>query len=461
MSSRVGIRGTEDKVQAVSDLRDKGFALPAIQSSLFVRKTDRGACRVAETIDSDTPLLPLSRFQKLMIALATVSMGAGMTINFVVVAPLAREAGLTEIEIAGILTFSSVLYTIFTPVWGRIADRIGRKRVMVFALTAMALTNMAFLFALNAALAGLVTGLAAFLLLAFVRTWFGLLAPGLQPAAMAAMTDATTPATRAAGLGMLGAAMSLGSILGPAGAAVLARLSALAPLWGTIVFNLAAAIIIAFALPPTRPSRPEHERPAPLGMRDPRVFPHLVFLFVYFVAVGMIQQTIGWFIADRYQFIDTATQTAKQAVVLHTGIVMAATSVAILIVQFGYVSPRQPDPRRILPVGLALLAIGYVSADLFEPFWMMMGSFLLVGTGAALAVPSANALGSLSVQRTEQAAAAALLASAPPAGFVVGPLLGSGLYILNHSLPFLASAAVFSILSGYALLVTARRPLSP
>jgi MFS family permease len=410
-------------------------------------------------MDSDIPLLPLTRFQKMMIALGTVSMGAGMTINFVVVAPLAREAGLTEIEIAGILTFSSVLYTIFTPIWGRIADRVGRKRVMIFSLTAMGLANMAFLFALSAALAGLVTGIAAFLLLAFVRTLFGFLAPGLQPAAMAAMTDATTPATRAGGLGMLGAAMSLGSILGPAGAAVLARIGALAPLWGTIVFNLAVAVLIAVALPPTRPLPHHHKRPPPLSMRDPRVFPHLAFLFVYFVAVGMIQQTIGWFIADRYEFTDTAAQTAKQAVVLYTGLTMACTSVAIIIVQFGYVSRRSPDPRRILPIGLGLLAVGYLSADLFHPFWMVMVSFVIVGIGAALAVPSANALGSLSVGRSEQAGAAALLASAPPAGFVVGPLLGSVLYMTNPSLPFMASAAVFCILSAYALLVTGKQPL--
>ncbi|MEZ5999317.1 MFS transporter [Hyphomonas sp.] len=410
-------------------------------------------------MDSDTPLLPLTRFQKMMIALGTVSMGAGMTINFVVVAPLAREAGLTEIEIAGILTFSSVLYTIFTPIWGRIADRVGRKRVMIFSLTAMGLANMAFLFALSAALAGLVTGLLAFLLLAFVRTLFGFLAPGLQPAAMAAMTDATTPATRAGGLGMLGAAMSLGSILGPAGAAVLARIGALAPLWGTIVFNLVVAVLIAIALPPTRPLPHHHERPPALSMRDPRVFPHLAFLFVYFVAVGMIQQTIGWFIADRYEFTDTAAQTAKQAVVLYTGLTMACTSVAIIIVQFGYVSRRSPDPRRILPIGLGLLAVGYLSADLFHPFWMVMVSFVIVGIGAALAVPSANALGSLSVGRSEQAGAAALLASAPPAGFVVGPLLGSVLYMTNPSLPFMAAAIVFCILSAYALLVTGKRPL--
>lgn len=409
--------------------------------------------------DQDTPLLPLSRFQKFIIALGTVSLGAGLSINFVVVAPLAREAGLTELEVAMILTASSVIFATMVPKWGRIADVVGRKRVMVFSLCAMAMTNMFFLFALKSALAGIVTGIHAIALLAFVRVWFGLLAPGLQPAAMAAMTDATTPATRAGGLGMLGAAMSLGSIIGPAGAAVLARIDALAPLWGTISFNLVAAIAIGFLLPKTRPRPPSHERPAPLSMRDSRVLPHLVFLFAYFVAVGMVQQTLGWFIADRYDFVDTAARTAKQAVVLHTGIVMACIAISILIVQFGYVSPRRPDPRKILPVGLALIAIGYVMADLFTPFWMMSISFLIVGLGSGLAVPAANALGSLSVSRQEQAAAAALLASTPPAGFVVGPLLGSALYMTHHQLPLYMSAAAFCVLAVYATLVTARRPI--
>ena len=40
-------------------------------------------------------------------------------------------------------------------------------------------------------------------------------------------------------------------------------------------------------------------------------------------------------------------------------------------------------------------------------------------------------------------------------------LLGSILYMTNPSLPFMASAAVFCILSVYAVLVTGRKPLSP
>jgi MFS family permease len=409
----------------------------------------------------EKPLRPLTRLQQAMIALAMTAMGAGMTINFVVVAPLARKAGLTEIEVAGILTLSTVIYTIMIPIWGRIADRVGRKRVMVFSLFAMGLTNMAFLFALSAALAGAVTGLTTFFLLVFTRLWFGLLSPGLQPAAMAAMTDATTPLTRAGGLGMLGAAMSVGSILGPAGAAVLAPFGALVPLWGTIVLNLVVGVILGVVLPRSRDRVRESHRPTPLAFTDARVRPHLMFLLIYFVAIGMIQQTVGWFIEDRYAFVDTAARTAGEMAVLYTGIIFSCLAFSMIVVQFGYISPRKPDPRKILPIGLTLVTIGYICADAFHPFWAMCLSFLVVGVGAALAVPAANALGSLSVSRDEQGSAAALLAAAPPAGFIFGPLIGAALYSAMPSLPLIASAVIVGILAVYAFMVTSRKPLSP
>ncbi|MEL6664498.1 MAG: MFS transporter [Pseudomonadota bacterium] len=400
----------------------------------------------------DVPLRPLTPFQQGMIGLASVAMGAGMTINFVVVAPLARKAGLTEVQVAGILTLSAAIYALMIPQWGRWADRFGRKRVMVFSLMAMGFTNMAFLFALEAALAGMITGMTMFFTLVFVRVWFGLLSPGLQPASMAAMTDATTPANRAAGLGMLGAAMSIGSILGPAGATVLAPFGALVPLWGSIILCISCGILIAFALPKSRSSRTSAARPTPLAMRDPRVFPHLLFLFTYFVAVGMIQQTLGWFLEDRYDL-------GEERTVLFAGIAFACLAVAMVIVQFGYVQPRKPDPRRMLPTGLFLIAVGYVLANLLAPFWAVCVAFLIVGAGAALAVPAANALGSLSVDRHEQGSAAALLAAAPPAGFIFGPLLGASLYQIGAPLPLYMSAAVMAVLGAYAVLVVGRRPI--
>ncbi|WP_084396712.1 MFS transporter [Henriciella aquimarina] len=402
----------------------------------------------APAMDTEMPLRPLSGLQKLTIALGSVALGAGMTVNFVVVAPLAREAGLSEVQVAGILTLSAAVYALMIPQWGRLADRFGRKRVMVFSLLAMAGTTALFVFALEAALAGLVTGLSTFFLLVFTRLIFGFLSPGLQPASMAALTDASTTETRAGNLGMLGAAVGLGSILGPAGASVLAELGALAPIWGSITFCVIAAVVIGFALPPSRGNR-STSRPEPLRMRDPRVLPHLVFLFSYFVAVGAIQQTLAWLIEDRYGL-------AKADSVQATGIAFACMSVALITVQFGYVQPFRPDPKRILPVGLLCIMTGYVSAAAFTPFPAVCIAFALVGTGSALAVPAANALGSLSVERHEQGSAAALLSAAPPSGFVFGPLLGATLYSVEHRLPLVISAAMMASLFAYRLYRNAR-----
>jgi MFS family permease len=91
---------------------------------------------------------------------------------------------------------------------------------------------------------------------------------------------------------------------------------------------------------------------------------------------------------------------------------------------------------------------------------MLCIAFLVVGAGAALTVPAANALGSLSVERHEQGSAAALLAAAPPSGFIFGPLIGATLYSVAAPLPFFVSAAVMFVLAAYALVVTAKRPIS-
>lgn len=398
---------------------------------------------------SDQPLRPLTGLQTAIIALGVSAMGVGMTINFVVVTPLARDAGLSERQVAGILTASALLFALMTPVWGRWADRFGRKRVMVASLTFAGLTNAIFALALDAALAGIASVTSTFFTLTAIRTGFGLLSPGMFPASMGAMIEATTPKTRAAGLGLMGTAMSVGSIVGPAGAAALAPFGALAPLWGSIVFSFACAIVLAVGLPPTRDQRPGGLRPKPLRVRDRRILPHLVFLFVYFMLVGAIQITLAFLISDRYGL-------ERADAVGATGLAFAALATAMIIVQFGYVQRVNPNPRRMLPLGLIIVMTGYLGAALTQPFWALCGAFFLVGIGAALVVPAANALGSLSVEPSEQGSAAAVLSSAPPWAFVAGPFIGAVLYEFHPSAPLLTASGLLGLLWIYAVRVTLR-----
>ncbi|MEM9668975.1 MAG: MFS transporter [Pseudomonadota bacterium] len=403
-----------------------------------------------EQAEQIQPVRALSGLQKAVVALGVSAMGVGMTINFVVVAPLTRDAGLSELQVAAILAISALFYAWMTPIWGRWGDQFGRKRVMVASLMAAGITNALFAMTLNTALSGALVGMTAFFTLAAVRMLFGLLSPGIYPAAMGMMIEATTPTTRAAGMGLIGTAMSIGSIVGPAGAAILAPFGALAPLWGSIGFSIACALVLAIVLPPTRNRREPGVRPKPLSLFDPRIRPHVLFLFAYFVIVAAIQVTLAFLVADRYGL---ERADAVQA----SGLAFAALAAAMIIVQFGYVQPRNPAPKKMLPRGLTAIVVGYAAAALAPGFAFLCGAFFLVGVGAALVVPAANALGSLSVPQEDQAGAAAVLSSAPPWAFVVGPLLGAILYDLHPSAPLLVSAGLMAALCVYALATTARR----
>lgn len=395
-------------------------------------------------MSEERALKPLSRLQKWVIAVALVSMGFGMTISFVVAPPLARDAGLNEFEVSGVLTGSSLLFAIMTPIWGRLSGQYGRKRIMLFALLSSALTNTLFIFTLSSALSGLIVGLQAFFILAVVRASFGLLASGLQPSAFAAMTDATTSVDRASGLGFLGAAMSVGSILGPTGAFLLARFGALAPLWGSVVVALVCAAFVFFVLSKDEPSK-SVARPKPLSMWDSRLRVFVLFMILYFTAVACMQQTLAWFIADRYGF-------ERQHAVQATGGVFAIMAIFMVLMQTFYVSRYKPRPRAMLPVGITLVAAGYGFAIIHLPFFALCAGFAVVGIGSAMVVPALNALGTLAVTPQEQGGAAGLMAMAPPAGFVIGPLIGGALYMLHHDLPLTISALAMAGLLTFAML---------
>lgn len=398
----------------------------------------------------ETPLRPLTTMQQAIIALALVSMGTGFSVNFVVVSPLALEAGLTTTQIAVMLAGSAALYAGLTPFWGRLAEKFGRKRIMAFSMFASGTVNAVFAIALDAALAGLVVGLSAFFMLTFIRLFFGLLSPGVHPASMAAMADATTAKTRAAGMGLLGASMSIGSILGPAAISVLVEIGPLAPLWGAVIFNYVCAAVLMFALPPTRKSRDGAQggRPEPLKLGDKRVRPYLIFLLGYFTAVGAIQQAIAWLVQSRFDLV-------VEDAIRQSSYIFITLAVVMVAVQFGYIQPRKPNPRNILVPGLALVSIGYFVTAWGPSILLMSIGFAIVGLGAGLVVPAVNALGSMSVPIKEQGSAASLLAFAPPAGYVAGPILGAELYQIYAPLPLIFSAVMIAALGviAYVLLL--------
>ena len=109
----------------------------------------------------------------------------------------------TSTSLGLLMASYSVMQFIFAPIWGRISDRIGRRPVLLIGLSGYGITFLVF-------------GLASQLWMLFaIRMLSGMVSSATLPTAMAYIADITSHENRAAGMGMMGAAMGLGMIFGP------------------------------------------------------------------------------------------------------------------------------------------------------------------------------------------------------------------------------------------------------
>ena len=103
------------------------------------------------------------------------------------------------------------LQLLVAPVWGRLSDTVGRRRILLIGVAGAAGSYV--LFALATSL----------VMLYVARAVGGLLSSALFPAAAAYIADSTTKEDRSRGMAWLGTASSLGAVLGPALGGALAR----------------------------------------------------------------------------------------------------------------------------------------------------------------------------------------------------------------------------------------------
>lgn len=128
-------------------------------------------------------------------------------IGFGIVLPLlpfyAGEFNATPVAIGLLYSIYSVAQLFFSPIWGGLSDRIGRRPVMLFST-------------FGAVIAYIIFGLAGSLAVLFISRLFAGVMGGNISTAQAYIADATTPENRARGMGLIGAAFGIGFVMGPA-----------------------------------------------------------------------------------------------------------------------------------------------------------------------------------------------------------------------------------------------------
>jgi multidrug resistance protein len=350
----------------------------------------------------------------------------GFGILFPVLARYARDAGASPAT-AGLLVASfSIAQLVFSPINGRLSDRIGRKPVIIMSLV-------------GTAVGSLLTGLAGSLLwLLFLARIIDGASGASVSVAQAAVTDVAPPEDRARLLGLLGAAFGAGFALGPAIGGVAALVSHRLPFFIAAAIAGVNALAAVKRLPETRPKSSSKERvrrDTPLSLR--RSAGRLVLVtFVSLVAFSGFEATFSLLAEARFNLSESSTYGLFFLIGIGL-VVVQGGAIHTVVVKLGEL--------RTVRFGLACNAIGLclVAVDAgWAPLTLAL-ALLIVGQG--LVAPTLSALVAGRASDDRRGEVLGIQQSAGGLARSVGPALGGYLFGQSIPAPYLVGAALVTV----------------
>ena len=404
--------------------------------------------------DPANPSSPEQRrraFRLLFICL--MATGVGNSMLFAILPPLAREIGVAEIYVGAIYTLSALMFLTMSPVWGALSDRYGRRPLIVFGLSAFAVSTLVFAVGAYAGQSGLLPPIAAIIAMALSRALFGSLGSATNPAAQAYVADRTSPAERTQALAGMTAAFGLGGVIGPALAATFAERIGVAPFMALVAIlvgagALAVRLLLPERTPPKRKGRPINPFVQFRFAADPRLTAFVVFGCVVWLTQASSLQAIAFYVMDRLQ------RSPEEGLQL-AGVALTAGAAALIFAQLVVIPALKASPRSLMVLGAALIAIGNLELVFSNAYAAIVFGFIINSFGFGLARSGFVGGASLAVEPEEQGRAAGLTTASAGVGFLIAPVAGLWLYqAFGPETPFQLNAA----LSLAALALAALHP---
>ena len=365
----------------------------------------------------------------LFVTLVIMMMGFGIIIP--ILPDMVVGLGGGGIAMGLLMAIYSAMQFLFSPMWGTLSDRFGRKPILMIGVFGNGVT-MLFL------------GLSTQLWMMFTaRALAGVLSSATLPTAMAYISDSTDEKNRGGGMGVVGAAMGLGMVLGPGVGGLMSNISLLAPFLLATALSLLAMVAIWGFLPE---SLSANQRETSIKISGPQLnvmwealFGPLAFLFV---AAFMIS-----FAMTNFEGIYAYYAKERYAYDPHTiGIILTVVGLVSSLAQGVLTGPltRKIGEVNIIKASLLASTAGFLlmlTADTLTTVILTTSVFVL---GNAMLRP---AVSSLISQRTTQGQGIAMgLNNAYMSlGRVVGPLWAGAIIDINIHFPFITGAILMLI----------------
>jgi len=341
------------------------------------------------------------------------------------------------------------MFLIFTPYWGRLSDKKGRKFVLLIGLVGYIASTLLFCWVAYLGLIGYFTFTALIFFLLVARVINSALGAGMRPATGATVADVTTEENRSAGMGQFGAANNVGTILGPVLVSFIAFLIAntaifpaslepygrLIPLLFMSFLMMMALVFVYFYLPESLVKQEANSSGQGFNFDKSNLMLISTGVLI-FSSFAIIQSISAFYLQDTFSLSILATQQSL-------GIALGFMALTSIVAQLTIVQKIKIPPIKLVQWSTPFFILGTLVAVYADNFNIYVLGMSIIGLGMGLGTPGYTAAASLNADSESQGAAVGLAMVAPGLGFSIGPLLGGFLYESSPSLPFLAILPIF------------------
>lgn len=363
----------------------------------------------------------------LFFTLIVIMLGFGMVIP--ILPFYITHLGASGSAMGALMAVYAIMQFIFAPIWGSLSDRVGRKPILMIGV-------------LGNVIAQLLFGLSTQLWMLFAaRILAGLLSSATLPTAQAYISDSTSSKNRSGGMGILGAAMGIGMVLGPGIAGWLAEYSLSLPFFLASSLSTVALLLVWTILPESLPvERRLAGSSQGSGKRLEQMWTALNspigFLFVigFLLSFGLtnFESILGLYTLNRFGY------GPRQV-----GILLTMIGIISAIMQGALTGPttRRWGESRVIKTAMFASAIGFplmLAANSDLTVILTIGFFVLSNS---MLTPAVSSLISKHTT-TGQGIALGLSNSFMSLGRSVGPLMAGLLFDVNIKLPYLSGGLI-------------------
>jgi MFS family permease len=352
------------------------------------------------------------------------TVGLGQSFVFVIVPPLARELGLSEIQASSVFALSAIGWALTSAAWGRASDKYGRRNIAILGLFGYSASLIAMITPLFLVEKNILDLVFLFPLLVFGRMLNGLLGSATRPASFAYVADTSSKDKRTVKFARLESSFLIGTVAGPLIGGFLILISKETPFYIFSFLGLVASVGIYRNIE-NKPSLilSNQNNSSKVSWKSNTVWPFLFLASISSLCLASLIQTIGFYLFDTFPNIDDLPVVISMT--------FALLSISTIVSQYLFTDAFPLTNNKLLIYGVLLLCFSYIVMAFYPKISVYYLAIIVNGLGGGLLRPAISSSLSLAQSPEHQGSVAGYLGSVYPIGHILTPILAMPIYAYN------------------------------